>query len=231
MKKIVTTLIAMMCFLGATNIYNVYANDIKDSETIAKLIQLNILDGNDFSNSDTVTREECLIRIMRAIGLNDEGVNSLGATSYYAFVDTKSRSYFGCASVSKIAYGEECVVDYETERTSHTLKNTDYFFFPDRDVTVIETLAFMVRCLETDEIDLNLAFEKAKKLGLVSTEDEMIQKPNSTISQTDFCMLLERFLQQKRYKYYDDKSDLDCNIDEEKSMTYLEFLSERQAIQ
>ena len=218
-----------MCFLGNTN---VYADNSTVSENSTMLIQLNILDESGFSNPDAITREECLVAIMRVIGVTDEEIEKLNGADLISFADTESFSYFGCAWLSEIAYGEECVVDYPTERTSHTLKNTDFFFFPERAVTVKETLAFMVRCLEqTKKSDLDSTFEKAKEYDLIKAEDSFAQNPDSNINQKDFCTLLGRMLHQKRYKYYGRENKrfrMSGNIDEEQSMTYLEFLTRRQ---
>lgn len=228
MKKLVIVVVAIIYLLG---MINVYADNSCVLEIRTMLNQLNILDESGFSNPDAITREECLVMIMRVIGVTDGEINSLGGTSLYAFVDTNSRSYFGCAWLSKIAYGEECVVDYPTERTSHTLKNTDFFFFPKRAVTTKECLAFMIRCLQSDKTDFDLTLEKAKDNGLINDKDDFIQNPNSVISQDDFFVLLERLLQQKRFKYYgreNNRFKMEGNIDEEQHMTYLEFLTQRQ---
>ena len=210
---------------------NVYADNSCVLESRTTLIQLNILDESGFSNPDAITREECLVAIMRVIGVTDEEIEKLNGADLISFADTDAFSYFGCADLAGIAYGEECVVDYPTERTSHTLKNTDFFFFPKRAITTKECLAFMIRCLQSDKTDFDLTLEKAKDNGLINDKDDFIQNPNSIISQDDFFVLLGRMLQQKRYKYYareNNRFNMNGNIDEEKSMTYLEFLTQRQ---
>ena len=227
MKKLVILIVVTLCLFGSINVYADNSGlEIKD-----KLIQLNIINDSGFSNLDVITREECLVSIMRVIGVTDEEIEKLNGADLISFVDTESFSYFGCAYLSGIAYGEECVVDYPTERTSHTLKNTDFFFFPERTATVKECLAFMIRCLQADETNYDLTIEDAKDFGLVSDEDIFIQNPNSPISQEEFFELLDRMLQQRRYKYYISESNrfrMNGNVDEEKSMTYLEFLTQSQ---
>lgn len=228
MKKLVIVVVVIMHLLG---MINVYADNSCVLEIRTTLVQLNILDESGFSNSDAITREECLVAIMRVIGVTDEKIEKLNGADLVSFADTESFSYFGCACLSGIAYGEECVVDYPTERTSHTLKNTDFFFFPERAITTKECLAFMIRCLQSDKTDFDLTLEKAKDLGLINDKDDFIQNPNSIISQDDFFVLLGRMLQQKRYKYYareNNRFNMNGNIDEEKSMTYLEFLTQGQ---
>lgn len=228
MKKLVIIVVEIMYLLW---MINVYSDNSCVLEIKTTLIQLNILDESGFSNSDTITREECLIAIMRVIGATDEGIEKLNGNDFIAFADTEAFSYFGCAYASGIAYGEECAVDYPTERTSHTLKNTDFFFFPKRAITVKECLAFMIRCLQSDKTDFDLILEEAKGIGLINDKDDFIQNPNSIISQDDLYVLLGRMLQQKRYKYYSKENNgfnMNESVDEEKSMTYLEFLTQRQ---
>lgn len=228
MKRLISAVLLITIFIGTLVVHADYDNVNKMKEM---LTELNIVDENYFSNQDTVTRAECLVAIMRAIGVTDEEIEKLNGADLAGFVDTFPYSYFGCAYLAKIAYGEECIVDYETYRTSHTLKNTDIFFFPDRAVTVKETLAFMVRCLEeNDEKDLAYAIEKAKEYGLIYSEDTFSNEIDSTMCQDDFYVLLDRFLHQKRYKYYDRANNefrMDGYIDEEQSITYLEFLTQR----
>lgn len=195
------------------------------------LVELNIIDESYFSDSNTVTRGECIVAIMRVIGVTDKEIEKLNGGDLISFADTDAFSYFGCAWLGKIAYGEECIVDYPTERTRHTLKNADFFFFPDRVVTVKETLAFMVRCLEdTNKRDINDTFERAKDYGILSNDDLFINNADSVISQNDFCILLERFLQQKRYKYFGRENNIfrmEGNIDENRSISYLDMLKQR----
>ena len=194
------------------------------------LSELGIIDKSFFKSDNIVTREEAIIAIMRTIGITDEDVRLLNGADLITFVDTKSYSYIGCANLSKIAYGEECIIDYPTYRTIHTRKNIDFFFFPERPITLKESLAFMVRCLECDTIykDINFAWSKAKEYGLIKDEDEL--NDDCIISQNAFCMLLKRMLCQKRYKYYDRVDnifDMKCYVDTESNITYLEFLLQK----
>ena len=230
MKKLVTMLVLILYFI---QVINVYASNSTDSELYYLLNNLNIVD-EDFFVSKTITREEALISIMRVIGATDEKIEESSGADLIAFADTETYSYFGCAWLCGIAYGEECVVDYPTDRTSHTLKNTDFFFFPERAVTIKECLAFMIRCLQSDKTDFDLTLEKAKDIGLINDKDNFIRDPNSIIGQDDFFVLLGRMLQQKRYKYFAEENNriyMCGNIDTEKSMTYLEFLTQRRQVQ
>lgn len=226
MKRLIILIVAIMCF--SANV-NAYAENSETPKPMDMLADLNIIDKDGFSDPEAVSRKECLISVMRAIGATDEGIDSLGKTyDLFTFADTKTRSYFGCAYVSHIAYGEECAVSYPTYRTQHTQKNTEIFFFPDRAVTLKEALAFMVRCLEPGRIELESAFEKAKDYGLIKADEELIQNADSQISQNEYCILLERFLHQRRYMYYNSEMRMQASADEEHSITYLVFLTDRK---
>jgi len=100
-----------------------YANVTPSPEVPYTLKQLNIVDENTFSNNNTVSRGECLTTIMRSIGLKDEYLMSLNGADFYAFVDTESYSYYGCAYRAQIAYGEECIVKYDN--LSHLMCNVE----------------------------------------------------------------------------------------------------------
>ncbi|MBE7011372.1 MAG: hypothetical protein E7415_01715 [Ruminococcaceae bacterium] len=224
MKKIISLILFFCCIL---NIIPICADEIESDVTEHDLIKFGILDEDSFLNDDTITREECLIAIMRVIGLTDNDVNMMDGADCYAFVDVGPFTYIGCAWESRIAYGIECIVDFPTYRSSHTGKNTDYFFFSDRDATITEALAFMIRCLEKDEIDLDMAIEKAYQYGLLRTEDVFSEHLDSKINQRDFSILLDRLLQQKRCKYYEAWHGIGHKIDEERSISYIDMHNQR----
>lgn len=205
----------------ANNMENNYSDDI--------LKQLNIIDDNYFSKSNIVTRGECIVAIMRTIGATDEEIAKLNGADFIAFSDVPTYSYFGCAYRAKIAFGEECTAAYPTYRMRYTFNNNDVFFFPDRPVTVNETLAFMVRCLgEREYQDFTGLVESANDYGLIVDKDEFIK--NDLIRPNEFCTLIKRLLQKKRYKYFGKENNIfrmEGNIDEERSMSYLEMLKLR----
>ncbi len=227
MKKLIFIVTALMMYLSGMLAVFAVGSSVYDLNNT--LIQLNIVDENGFSNPYAITREDCLISIMRVIGLTDDQIEKLDGADFISFADTAPFSYFGCADAGKIAYGEECVVDYPTLRTAYTLKNTDIFFFPNRAVSVKECLAFMNRCLQPGKPDFNLTIENAKDNGLINAQDDFCQNPNSFINQDCFFVLLERLLQQNRYKYYGQNGDfkMQGSIDEDRSISYFEMLNQR----
>ncbi len=125
MRRIFTLILLVICLLGNNKVY-AGSRDISDLKST--LLQLNIIDESYFSNASVVSREECIVAIMRVIGVTDGEIEELNGSDLICFADTDAFSYFGCAWLGKITYGEECVVDYPTLRASHTLKNTDLFF-------------------------------------------------------------------------------------------------------
>ena len=84
----------------------------------------------------------------------------------------------------------------------HTLKNVDYFFFPERLATVKETLAFMVRCLENDIKDYNKTFELAKEYGLINSEMNLLKNRHTFVGAGGFFPHVIRVLKKKKKNNY-----------------------------
>lgn len=227
MKKLIVIFISIISFIINGNVYA--DENLIDSKSM--LIGLGVVPESGFSSSDTISREECIISIMRILGVTDGDIESLRGSDLYVFVDARPYSYIGCAYRSRIAYGEECEVNYQTYRTSHMGGNKDFFFFPHRAVTIKEVLAFMVRCLDKDiENTFNATIEYAMKYNLIFEQDSFIQNIDSEINVDDFYILLNRMIKNKRYKYYERKNNkfqMKAYIDEDKSLTYQEMLERR----
>lgn len=175
----------------------------------------------------SVTRENCLISILKCIGWQE---NSMSKSSDVAtFVDMKYGDYSMFAKVSNIAYGEICWVPFgSTYLSSHMQTDWDYFFIPHRDATYAEAIAFMIRCLGEygKDADLNFCWQKAIAYGLITEKDGFFTKTNENLNQNDFAILLERFKDQKRYRYcdYSNGTLFLTLIDDSQSVTYREFL-------
>lgn len=185
-------------------------------------------------NRRFVTRKDCIVEVMRAIGLTDEAVeNARGkAADVYTFADADEPSYMDFAYMANIAYGVEMYTETPTYRTVHTGKNTDFFFLPDRPITVNECIAFMVRCLDSEKTDLTLAIQKAYEYGLINGDDRFAADVGKSLGNDDFEILIDRFLDMKRYKYYPltptkCSARLSGEIDAERTLTYREMLSQR----
>lgn len=212
---------------------NVHAEFFSSNEIKKQLIELNIIDENYFVSSDTITRGECLIAIMRTIGLTDESIKKMGGTSFETFVDCGTYSYYGIAHMENIAFGVYCDVDFPTYRTSHTGRNKDFFFFRDRVVTTREALLFMVRCLQKTPFQIPIVMDQyariveiAEEKGLVTQGDKWLDNIDSALSYDAFYVLMNRLLHQKRYKYFFvNREMLNRGIDKEQSVSYIEVLA------
>ena len=185
-------------------------------------------------NEVVVTRKDCIVAVMKVIGLTDEAVeNARGkAADVYTFADAGELSYIDFAYMANIAYGVEMYTDTPTYRTVHTGKNTDFFFLPDKTVTVNECIAFMVRCLDSEKTDLTLAIQKAYDCGLINGDDRFTSDVGKLLNNEDFEVLIDRFLDMKRYKYYPltatkSSARLSGEIDAEGKLTYRAMLSQR----
>ena len=179
------------------------------TDTNANIVVEEIVQASDILDSGKISRGECLTMILKSTGLKSTYIEELNG-NWTVFVDVDLYSYYSCARRADIAYGEACIIDYETIFTSHTGNNYDYFFFPERAVTLEECLAFMVRCLEEEQdeegyvkrIGLEEAVIKAKQYGIIAEDDCFASDVKGTINLQTFKILLERFMQQKRYKYF-----------------------------
>ena len=204
MKKTFTMLILICFSLCCVNAAE-YENFDKRESVINQVInEIGVTDNN------SITRAECLIILMNIIGAPKEEVEKWDGADFFPFADVEPFSYFGGAYCADIAYGEACIIDYETIFTSHTGNNYDYFFFPERAVTLEECLAFMVRCLEEEQdeegyvkrIGLEEAVIKAKQYGIITEKDSFASDVKANVNLQTLEILLTRFIQQKRFKYF-----------------------------
>ena len=102
-----------------------------------------------------------------------------------------------------------------------------------RAVTLKETVAFMVRCLEeANGISLDETYEKAMEYGLINENDEFTRQPDEPILYRDFLTVLTRFLDMPQYLYFEISSggyqerlaEGFFRKNENKDMTYYEYL-------
>lgn len=229
---------------------NVSADEINELLARNTLEKYSLLTVEGFERTDTVTRYECLNAIMKAIGAADDMDVMLydsysGKPSENAYHDgdgetveanserwikitndgkgtmidvlkynLKGLSYIRLAFYNGIAKGE-------------IYQNRRYFCF-DRAVTAKEATAFMVRCLEGLGLEnIDETYLIAKERGLVKEGDVYFKDGNNPITPDDFCIILQRFLYQKRYIYFNDVSVRTFyKEDEERSMTYIEYLQQ-----
>ncbi|NLM50538.1 MAG: hypothetical protein GX196_06265 [Clostridiaceae bacterium] len=196
-----------------------------------------LIDMEGFENNDTVTRYECLVTIMKAIGVTED--IAIGGSGILAscFGEPSERAFFDGDGIGpgvdfvKYSYKITGYIDlafYYYIAEGEFIGNRRYFYF-DRPVTAKEAAAFMVRCLKGKDLgDLNKTFEIAKEMGLIKEEDVFYTNGDDFITPDYFLIMLQRFLNQPRYKYFDEDLYLHYGIDSERSMTYLQYLQSKQ---
>jgi len=108
-----------------------------------------------------------------------------------------------------------------------------YFMF-EQTISLNEILAFMIRCLKGADADVSNAIETATALGIVQPENIFdmagLKKPD-VVGLGYFSILMKRFVNQKRYMYFDGNSENfpKASIDLEGAMTYKEYLMQNIA--
>ena len=190
-----------------------------------ELKTLGIIDDNSFQGKyGYITRQECLVAIVNAIGMTEEANRYFCELAYYrpAFDDVTSDENRG------YVWGAEGTI---------ALGDGNQHFFPNHTATYKEAVAFMMRCLEQCPPDLDLMLSRAIEIGLIKETDHFYENMDAYFYKQDFCVLLERFIGQSRFAYYADyylyegkkfyEGSWEYNQDELRSMTYREFLTSR----
>lgn len=151
--------------------------------------------------------------------VNDDGKGTI--YDYWKYTD-EATCFAGLTGINiAFAYGIAKGEIYNGRR---------YFNFG-RAVSLSETILFMIRCLGDIELnDSAVALQKALEYGLITKEDSFYGNEDVKLTPEEFCKILTRFLNQKRYYYFDDNVDYGQSMlkDTTGSMTYLEYLSTRE---
>jgi len=166
-------------------------------------------------NNVMVNRADCVIAIMKIIGMSAEREAHVGRSYYQPVFDDEGYDGYVYEAAGVIAIGDG-----------------NRNFFPDRDVTVKEVAAFMVRCLvrlgdsgdERMSVGLDDTFAKAKDLGIIQEADTFYNDSDATLTPNEFCVLLNRMLYQKRYMYYDYDNKFNIQFDTSGSGRYIDYL-------
>ena len=159
-----------------------------------KLIEYGVIVQNTVDEC-TVSRGECIVSIMKLIGLNDIYAATYATndfeTLYLSDVRPTGKSedgYILFANHYGIVYGL-----YD----EHNL----VVFNKNNNVTLKECIAFMMRCLDETIYDIDEAYVYAKNIGFISETDLIGKDENSSITMDDFCILLNRMLYRDVGKY------------------------------
>ena len=241
--KIILGIVSCLCLLFAGFAYADETVEVDDSKAKEMLDKYRVVDTSLYDDETYITRNDGFSIIMRAIGtpenvhvgtygrsepllddepfLNDEGKFTLdyrnskfvpGVGYYWGYYVA-----FAIFRDTDLIYG-----DSRTEDGGIT-------FTFGRPITANETLAFMVRCLDNRNVDMDVynledTFGRAEDLSLIKKTDAFYSEPDEVISVDEFFVLVQRFLYQKRYLYFNRERGYDFSRDEKGSMTYLDYL-------
>lgn len=214
-----------------------YAITTDGFEAKKELEIIGILPCNMFENENLITRNDCVALIMRTIGVPDNIImESYGGTELFNDFETTEglREYYSkCKFVNGTNYvglATECtqLVLGEYQQTRQGQSNKIIHFNFTRPVTAKEAIAFMMRCLDSSDVELSnieIAYSRAEDIGLLKKNDSFYQDPNIAIGCDEFFILLQRFLYQPRRLYYEqDTKDFFC--DKTSDVSYMSFLKQ-----
>ena len=255
LRIIAGILISCLCLLIAGFAYADEAVEVDDSKAKETLDKYRVIDTSLYDGETYITRNDGLSIILRAIGTTEnvwyESYGSKGPIySDEDFPDNVSgeeyiKTIYGDNSKFNTAEGYgyywadyityairfDTGIVYGDDRTEDGVIT---FRFP-RPITTNEALAFMVRCLDNRDIDMDIynledTFMRAEELGLIKETDAFYSDPDDQIAPDDFFVLVNRFIHQKRYLYFDREKGYDYWHDWEGSTTYIEYLADSMCI-
>lgn len=236
MKFIVAILIQMLMI---NNVYCAFDATVAREE----IESLNLCDTSLYDGENTVTRNDCVSIIMWAIGcpwdfpiegdpyggeinvfLDAETDGDAFAEEYFAVNKTTYRPDIieFARKYTDIIYGEWSVND-------GLLAKERIYFNYNRSVTLKECVAFMVRCLgDFQGLDLDETFKIAVEMGLISDNDSAYKNPDSPISPDEFFVILQRFIHQKQYLFFDRDLSSGFRVNTGRNISYAEYLKKQQ---
>ena len=152
-------------------------------------------------DSREITRGDGISAIMRLIGVDEKTAGEYARACYDqpVFFDQGVSDADGYIIIAKYADVALGVDDY--------LNGTNNFA-PNRNITVKECLAFMLRCLkDTESLSWDNTIEDSVKFGLLKNEESEIYAPDSALTYEQFYTFLSRLLNMDRYLYWPDESE------------------------
>lgn len=215
-RTISLLLIFTLCLSGA-----VFANAANETEE--KVLSM-ILPEDFDPDAETVSRWDCLITIMKAIGANacvERFYATCVMTDHPVFYDLgrweKDSGYILFAGMEGMANG------------IHTGDGYDFKFEPLRAVTTKECLAFMLRCLYGEEnISYEATMSDAAKAELIFGNEAFANAPDSPVSASAFKLLLKRMLYKKQGIYWPAESyefyENELQFNHDKEQRYIDLL-------
>ena len=246
LRMIAGILISCLCLSIAGFAYADETVEVDDSKAKETLDKYRVIDTSLYDDETYITRNDGLSIILRAIGTtnnisiglyrSDRGRITL-IDEYYNTDEAFTDFIINYLNTCKFTWESEI---YSGDYVSYALNLTDVVngeintgegiaFNALRPITANETLAFMVRCLDNRNVDMDVynledTFKRAEDLGLIKETDAFYSDPDDQIAPDDFFVLVNRFIHQKRYLYFNRERGYDFSHDEEGSMTYLDYL-------
>lgn len=204
MRKIITAILLLSLTVSA-----VYAVGLNDSRKQECIDAVTLLKNHDIIEEKFITRRDCLVYIMKIVGVTDDLEITTLPAKYFIDCNDSDVIYFSNAISEGIAEGAEKSDEYEYA----------WKFKPDRCATYIEALTFITRCLKDNPINIK---EEAVETGILKETDSFYDNLNEYITDDDFYILLGRMLEKKCYVY------VGRDIDNPKDKTYAQILNERR---
>ena len=232
--KIMIGILISYLYLSITGFAYASGSGIIDDTKAKEIInKYNVVDTALFDGRTNITRNDGLSVIMRAIGTPERiSCSRYGGNSIYADPGASFYVYGDCIfDGSRSDYVCYAIFHTNVVRGDKALDDGKIWFEHLRPITTNETLAFMVRCLDNRNVDMDLynledTFGRAEDLSLIKETDAFYSEPDEVISVDEFFVLVQRFLYQKRYLYFNMERGYDFSRDEKGSMTYLHYLDE-----
>lgn len=170
-----------------------------------------------FEDSESMTRAECLIPILRVCGADDDLARKYGEIDY-----------------SKPPYSDR-IPHLLTEGYIRIGYESDIAYFEKREFGVYKTatvgrcILYMMRCLSDEITDENSAIKYAKDINFITDDDTFADDFDKQISHDDYCKLLYRLLSEQGYVFispskYANEHRCSYTIDEGQKMKYSEHL-------
>ena len=228
MKKILSICIIFIITLSQLSYVNIAYAANYTVEEVADLILYDIDE-----DAMEIRRIDALVAVMNAIGMSN--YNSVIYPSPYSeskyrwwdsgeleYLDREFwKGYVRAARSCSILYGEETPLEDGTIAVEYDLLSN---------ATSGACVAFMMRAMgdenQVDMTNTDILYDMAKSSGLLKEEDAFYNDASRNISVAEFRELLIGFLEQSRYKYW---NEVGIEKDEERSCTYLNYLNENES--
>ena len=244
-------LISCLCLSIAGFAYADETVEVDDSKAKETLDKYRVIDTSLYDGETYITRNDGFSIIMRAIGTTEDVWCESYGVSRPMFNDAEFiPEYY--TDFFTVFYGDSKFIPgvghYWGDYVGYAVFMNENIIYGDartedgvitfrflRPITANETLAFMVRCLDNRAVNMDVynledTFGRAEELGLIKETDAFYSNPDDQIAPDDFFVLVNRFIHQKRYLYFDREKGYDYWHDWEGSTTYIEYLADSMCI-